>query len=75
MDTTKLSEVFDNLKSLLSTHNSGKQWASGGPTKPVAPAFAFPSNQWGDFGATEAEIVETAERRRSTYRTSAITRD
>jgi hypothetical protein len=61
MDTTKLSEVFDNLKSLLSTHNSGKQWASGGQARPISPAFAFPSNQWADFGATETEIVENAE--------------
>jgi hypothetical protein len=61
MDTTKLSEVFATLKSLLSTHDSGKQWSSGGQARPITPAYAFPSNEWKDFGATEAEIVENAE--------------
>jgi hypothetical protein len=61
MDATKLSEIFASLKNLLSTHESGKQWASGAPARPMSPTYAFPSNEWRDFGATEADIVENAE--------------
>jgi hypothetical protein len=62
MDTTKLSEVFANLKSLLSNANSGRQWSQPGQLKEPKPAVTV-SDGWVG-GADEETIVAVADETR-----------
>ena len=59
MDSAKLAEAFETLKSLVSGHRSGAQWSSGGKPKPRPPVPA--QIQGWDTNITEAEIVDAAE--------------
>src|SRR5271165_609526 len=66
MDTLKLSEIFDSLKSLLGTHRSGEQWGSGGGApRPRSSMWGIVPEPTGlEQGADEAEIVAVAEETR-----------